>query len=172
MDYKKFAHILQTTAITSAPPERVWDKIESIGGRHGWYYLDWIWQLRGNFDRAIGGVGMRNDGPERRRPLVVGDIFDFYRIVEVVPQRKLTLEVELKLPGEGVLEFCQTPLAMDRTRVDTAVYFEPAGIAGEAYWIALLPFHKLIMNGLPRAICRRANKAKSKQGPGQRPDQR
>lgn len=160
MDYRNFAQILHTTANTSAPAKRVWDKIESIGGRHGWYYLDWLWRLRGNFDRVIGGIGMRHL-PERRRPLAVGDIFDFYRIAEIIPERKLTLEVELKLPGKGVLEFCQTPLADGRTRIDTAVYFEPAGIAGEVYWIALLPFHKMIMNGLPRAICRRAEAAKN-----------
>ena len=169
MDYKNFAKILHTTADTNASAVRVWDKVESIGGPHGWYYFDWLWQLRGNFDRAIGGVGMRSQ-PERRRPLAVGGIFDFYRIAEIIPQRKLTLEVELKLPGEGVLEFCQTPLADDRTRIDTAVYFEPAGIAGEAYWIALLPFHKMIMNGLPRAICRRAEMAKNGKDTEQRPD--
>lgn len=37
----------------------VLDKIWSIGGARGWYYGNWLWELRGILDQIFGGVGMR-----------------------------------------------------------------------------------------------------------------
>ena len=47
-----------------ATPEEVWDRIEALGGRNGWYAVDWIWSLRGALDRLCGGIGMRRGNRE------------------------------------------------------------------------------------------------------------
>ena len=38
--------------------EDVFKKIWSIGGRTGWYYADWLWEIRGFIDKIFGGVGL------------------------------------------------------------------------------------------------------------------
>jgi hypothetical protein len=35
------------------------NQIWSIGGETGWYYGDWLWDLRGFIDKLYGGVGSR-----------------------------------------------------------------------------------------------------------------
>jgi hypothetical protein len=42
-----------------ATPAEVWDRIEALGGKNGWYTVDWLWSLRGTLDRLFGGIGMR-----------------------------------------------------------------------------------------------------------------
>src|SRR5512141_2629798 len=42
-----------------ATPAEVWEQIEALGGKNGWYSMDWLWSLRGFLDRLCGGVGMR-----------------------------------------------------------------------------------------------------------------
>jgi len=39
--------------------EEVFENIWGIGGSRGWYYLDWLWSLRGFLDKMFGGVGTR-----------------------------------------------------------------------------------------------------------------
>ena len=160
MDYKNFTKQIHNSVETSAPPERIWEEIELIGGLRGWYYLDWLWQLRGALDRVVGGPGMRRR-LERQRPLAVGGIVDCYRIAAVIPERKLTLVAEMKLPGEGVMEFNLAPLADGRKQLDVAIYFEPEGVFGAAYWYCLVPMHDTVLGGLLRTICRQAEVPRS-----------
>ena len=42
----------------SASAEKIFAIVSNIGGRHGWFYCNALWRLRGFFDRLIGGVGM------------------------------------------------------------------------------------------------------------------
>ncbi|MGA8179536.1 MAG: NAD(P)H-binding protein, partial [Desulfobacterales bacterium] len=42
-----------------AVPDEVWQPINRIGGKVGWYYADGLWRLRGLMDRWSGGVGLR-----------------------------------------------------------------------------------------------------------------
>ena len=71
--------------------------IERIGGNTGWYYGNWLWQVRGIIDRLLGGVGM---GRGRRDPdkLRVGDVVDCWRVELYDPPKRLTLIAEMKLP--------------------------------------------------------------------------
>ena len=43
-------------------------------------------------------------------------------------------------------------------------YWHPAGVAGLAYWYALVPAHLFIFRGLTRAIMRRASAAPAHSG--------
>jgi uncharacterized protein YbjT (DUF2867 family) len=138
----------------AASPEATWRAVSSLGGRTGWLYADWLWDLRGLLDRLCGGPGMRRG---RRDPceLRAGDACDFWRVVEVQPGRRLLFGAEMKLPGRAWLELSVAPRA-DGSRLAVAAIFEPRGLAGLTYWWALYPLHALIFAGLARGLSRRA----------------
>jgi uncharacterized protein YbjT (DUF2867 family) len=151
IDRTAFSKRIEAAEETDAPIAALWAQISSIGGGRGWYYQDWLWRLRALMDVALGGVGMHR-GRRDAQDVRVGDALDFYRVIAVEPGRRLTLAVEMRVPGRAVLEFELLPLTDGRTRVSTRAYFEPAGLLGVAYWNALLPIHDLVFRGLTRAI--------------------
>jgi uncharacterized protein YbjT (DUF2867 family)/uncharacterized protein YndB with AHSA1/START domain len=134
-----------------ATPEEVWQPITRIGGQTGWYYGDSLWAIRGGLDRLWGGSGLRRG---RRHPteLRIGDALDFFRVLEIEPNRRLLLLAEMKMPGEATLEFRLSPRPDDGTELTQTARFLPRGLGGIAYWYALEPFHKNIYQGMLRAI--------------------
>jgi uncharacterized protein YbjT (DUF2867 family) len=144
-------------AVVAVAPERAFAAIERIGGPHGWYACDWLWQLRGWMDRMIGGPGMvrgRRD-PDR---LVTGDTLDCWRVEACEPPRRLRLAAEMKIPGRGWLEFEVVPRDGDVTIHQTAV-FDPKGLGGLAYWYAIWPLHELVFRRMLAGIVRHAVQA-------------
>jgi hypothetical protein len=141
--------------VVSAAPAVVYAAISRLGGRRGWYYADWAWELRGLVDRLIGGVGLRRG---RRDPesLAKDDVLDFWRVDRSEPPHCLRLVAEMKLPGAAWLEFETSPREDGRTLLDQTAVFAPRGLGGLLYWYALYPIHAMIFNGLSRAIARRA----------------
>ena len=135
------------------PPERIWPALSRLGGSQGWYFQDWLWGLRGLGDRLLGGVGL---GRGRRHPheLRVGDALDFWRVAEVTPGKRLLLVAEMKAPGEAVMEFILEPISGQETEVRLVASFLPRGLAGLAYWRALLPMHGWLFSGLLRGLSR------------------
>jgi hypothetical protein len=118
---------------------RIW----SIGGKNGWYYGNWLWQIRGFLDKLWGGVGLRR-GRTNQDSISVGDALDFWRVMEVdKEQGRLLLFAEMKLPGEAWLEFS----VQGDELIQTAT-FRPLGLSGRLYWYAVVPFHAFIFNGL------------------------
>ena len=105
-------------------------------------------------DWLIGGPSFRR---RRRHPdvLRVGDVIDSWRVIAMDRNEKLTLVMELRAPGAGVLEFCVDDLG-DRRCVNVRGYFHPAGAWGLLYWYITLPVHALLFNGSAREIARRA----------------
>ena len=140
--------------ICRTSPEAVWGVVSAIGGSNGWYYGNWLWNLRGLLDRLVGGVGRRRG---RRHPTEIrtGDALDFWRVVGAEAGRRLTLLAEMKLPGIAILEF-EVAAAGEGSRIVTSAHFHPAGAAGLLYWYALWPIHKRIFAGLTDAIVARA----------------
>ncbi|MEJ2093333.1 MAG: SDR family oxidoreductase [Syntrophobacterales bacterium] len=134
----------------AATPEEVWQVVSQIGGQTGWYYGDALWAIRGGVDRLFGGSGLRRG---RRHPaeLRVGDALDFFRVLEIEPNRRMLLLAEMKMPGEATLEFRLSPPAGGTELTQTA-RFLPRGLAGFAYWFALDPFHKRLYPGMLQAI--------------------
>jgi uncharacterized protein YbjT (DUF2867 family) len=119
------------------------EKIWSIGGQTGWYYADWLWDLRGFIDKVFGGVGTRR-GRTHKNELFPGDALDFWRVVYAdKKQGKLVLYAEMKLPGEAWLEF-----KIINNTLYQAATFRPKGFLGKLYWYAVLPFHGFIFNGM------------------------
>jgi len=119
------------------------NRIWSIGGKTGWYYGNWLWQLRGYLDKLFGGVGLRR-GRTNVNSIYAGDVLDFWRVLYANKEEgRLLLYAEMKLPGEAWLEFRMK----DDVLIQTAT-FRPKGILGRLYWYSVLPFHGFIFNGM------------------------
>ena len=129
---------------TSASLEKIW----AIGGKTGWYYGNWLWEIRGILDQLVGGVGMRR-GRKSETEIVTGDSLDFWRVLLADKQEKrLLLFAEMKLPGEAWLEF-----KIDEHQILTqTATFRPLGLLGRLYWYVVLPFHGLIFKGMINKI--------------------
>ena len=124
------------------------NKIWSIGGNTGWYYGDWMWKIRGHFDKLMGGVGLRR-GRTHEDQINSGDVIDFWRVLVADKEKKrLLLFAEMRLPGEAWLEF---KIDKKNTLHQTAT-FRPKGLLGRLYWYALVPFHYFIFNGMLKKI--------------------
>jgi len=124
------------------------EKIWQIGGKTGWYYLTFLWELRGFIDQIFGGVGMRR-GRKSDTELYTGDALDFWRVmIADKVERRLLLYAEMKLPGEAWLEF---KIDKDDILIQTAT-FRPIGLLGRLYWYSVLPLHGLIFRGMINRI--------------------
>ncbi|MGZ8529605.1 MAG: SDR family oxidoreductase [Candidatus Binatia bacterium] len=134
--------------------------IRRIGGETGWYYGDWLWQVRGFLDLLFGGVGVRRG---RRDPeqLQVGDVLDFWRVEAFEMNRRLLLAAEMKLPGRAWLEFAVEDKGQSSLIRQTAI-FDPIGVAGLMYWYLLYPVHKLMFGKMLAAIAAACDDAKTK----------
>jgi len=130
--------------------ERAFRPIRRIGGETGWYYGDWLWQVRGFVDLLFGGVGVRRG---RRDPeqLQAGDTLDFWRVDAFEPNKRLLLAAEMKLPGRAWLEFAVENRGTASLIRQTAI-FDPIGVAGLLYWYVLYPVHKLMFGKMLVAI--------------------
>ncbi|WP_224995646.1 SDR family oxidoreductase [Cesiribacter sp. SM1] len=125
----------------------VLDNIWSIGGKRGWYYGDWLWNIRGFMDKMVGGVGLRR-GRTNEHIINTGDTLDFWRVLAADKQnRRLLLYAEMKLPGEAWLEFKVVEKGEEQYLQQTAT-FRPKGLLGRLYWYSVLPFHFFIFEGM------------------------
>jgi hypothetical protein len=137
-------------ARSAAAPGELYATVAGIGGGRGWYVSPLLWRVRGWADALAGGVGMRRG---RRHPdqLWVGDALDFWRVEDVQPGRVVRLRAEMKLPGDAWLEWRIDPTEQGSSLTQRAIFY-PRGLAGRAYWYALLPFHALIFGRLARRL--------------------
>ncbi len=144
------------TIHVAASPRDAFAPIRRIGGARGWYYANWLWQLRGLLDRLFGGVGLRHG---RRDPdsLRVGDTVDFWRVEAIEPDRRLRLAAEMKLPGRARLEFEVTGDPTGSVIRQTAT-FDPKGVLGRAYWCSVFPLHQFVFGGMLRGIAFRGQR--------------
>jgi len=137
------------------PPETVYRAYTGLGGERGWLYMDWTWQVRGWFDKLIGGVGLRRG---RRHPddLRVGESLDFWRVEALQPGRMMRLRAEMLVPGKAWLEFHSLPQPDSSTLLTQTAYFAARGLPGLLYWYLLYPIHGFIFSGMIRKIAERA----------------
>lgn len=123
------------------------NQIWSIGGETGWYYGNWLWNIRGFIDKLFGGVGLRR-GRTNKHAIHSGDVLDFWRVLYADKEKgKLVLFAEMKLPGEAWLEF----KIIGNTLYQSAT-FRPKGIWGKLYWYSVLPFHGFIFKGMLKRL--------------------
>jgi uncharacterized protein YbjT (DUF2867 family) len=135
-------------------PAQVYKAFTELGGSDGWP-CNLAWRLRAAIDRILGGIGMRRDKPEDGG-ISLGDTIDFFRVVKIEPDRMISLKAEMKLPGDGWLQFEAIEAGPNLTTLVQTVFFAPKGLLGIIYWYLLYPIHKLIFT---RMINRLAVKA-------------
>ena len=154
--YAYYAKQASGSCTSSANPAELWDVICGFGTDQDFFALNALWWIRGAADWLIGGPSFRR---KRRHPqeLRLGDVVDAWRVIALQPQRKLTLLLEMKLPGAGVLEFEIIP-GNGTHEIKATAYFHPAGVWGLLYWYPLVPFHQLIFKGMTREIAARCAK--------------
>jgi len=148
--YSYYAKQAQGSALTPASPADLWAFICQIGNGGDFFYARALWWLRRSLDWLVGGPSFRR---RRRHPekLRVGDVVDAWRVIALDPEKKLTLLMEMKAPGAGVLEFSISDQGSER-RVSIHAYWHPAGVWGLLYWYLTLPIHTLLFNGTARVI--------------------
>lgn len=154
-DYAFYARRASGSTVAQASPEAVWNVVTTLGGKVGYFYGGPLWVMRAWLDWLVGGPGLTKG---RRHPteLRIGDTIDYWTVLALEPQRRLTLNFGMKAPGNGVLEFEVEPVDALRTRVTVTAYWHPAGVWGLSYWWVLVPAHLFIFKGMTREIARRA----------------
>jgi uncharacterized protein YbjT (DUF2867 family) len=142
---------------TSASPENLWKIIEGIGGKNGYYSMPFLWEIRGLFDRLIGGVGLRRG---RRDPehLYVGETVDFWRVEKCDRGQLLRLRAEMKLPGLAWLELIVDHDESGKTIFRLRATYRPTGLIGHMYWWAVVPFHVFVFGFMVKRIPAAAEK--------------
>ena len=145
-----------------ASPGNVYRVLMAMGGLHGWPFANWLWFLRGWFDRLMGGVGLR-----RRRPLLsLGtddppalkerEVLDYYRVERLEQDHLLRLFSELRAPGAGWMEWRIEPLPGSGSTLIQTAFFAPRGLTGFLYWVLLGPVHSFVFHGLILALKQRS----------------
>lgn len=158
-------YIDRRARVVDAPPEALWQVIEGIGGDNGWYSLPLAWTVRGLLDRLMGGVGLSR-GRRDEHHLRAGDSLDFWRVEEIEPGRLLRLRAEMRLPGLAWLELGVGEDRQGRTVYTQRALFHPHGLAGQAYWWSVSPFHAVVFGGMARNIASAAAARSDAAGPG------
>ncbi|MEF3254346.1 MAG: SDR family oxidoreductase [Deferribacterales bacterium] len=130
--------------------EKLFEVCKSVGGKNGWFALDLLWEIRGLVDKLIGGYGL-NRGKRTSDKIRVGDVIDFWKVIDIVDGKRLLLEAQMKVPGKAWLEFS----IIDNMFTQTA-YFYPKGLGGRVYWYLMFPFHKIIFKMMMKNMLKRA----------------
>ena len=126
---------------------KILNRIWSIGGNTGWYYANWLWEIRGLIDKIFGGVGLRR-GRKNQDFIKTGETLDFWRVLYASREAKrLLLYAEMKLPGEAWLEF-----QIRENKLYQTATFRPKGLWGRLYWYALYILHYFIFKGMNKRM--------------------
>lgn len=154
-EYSFYSKQQHASTETTTATEALWAEICRFGTDGDFFYARPLWWIRRSIGWVVGGPSFRR---KRRHPhtLRIGDVIDAWRVIAIKPGEQLTLLMEMKAPGAGVLEFTITDNG-ESNCVTMAGYFHPAGVWGLLYWYALMPFHAFIFSSTTRAIVRRAS---------------
>ncbi|WP_277212482.1 SDR family oxidoreductase [Isoptericola croceus] len=168
-------YVDERRTVVEAPREVLWQVIEEIGGQGGWYSWSLAWRARGLLDRLAGGPGLRRGRRDEHR-LRVDDVLDFWRVEAIEPGERLLLRAEMKLPGLAWLELRVDEAAAEATDADDGgpslqdatgpgrtyfaqrALFHPHGLAGQAYWWSVAPFHGVVFGGMQRNVAQEAER--------------
>ncbi len=143
--------ISKYSILTDKDASSIFESVCQIGGKQGWFQTNWIWRMRGNIDRIFMGVGTQR-GRRSASSLRINDVIDFWRVEDLVRDKRLLLRAEMRLPGKAWLEFQIDK--QEQNRLSVIAYFQPNGIAGKLYWYNFLPFHYFIFKDLLKQLTR------------------
>ena len=157
-EYGFYSKKTSDSAHSSASAAALWRVICRVGKDGDFFYANWLWWPRRCLDWILGGPSFRR---KRRHPdeLRVGDVVDAWRVIAMQPGKQLTMVMEMKATGAGVLEFDIDDNDNGQRTITVTAYFHPAGVWGILYWLTMLPFHAFIFRGMTREIAARAEAA-------------
>jgi hypothetical protein len=138
------------SVFTEKGTSAIFKSICQIGGKQGWFDTNWLWKTRGRIDRILLGVGTSR-GRRSANSLRINDVIDFWRVEDLIRNRKLLLRAEMRLPGKAWLEF-EIEKKLPENKISVIAYFQPKGIAGMVYWYSFLPFHYFIFKDLLKQL--------------------
>lgn len=138
-------------AIKGTSKEDIWNQLVKIGGSRGYYYGNFLWKIRGAIDRMLGGAGHKRG---RRHPTEIGtgDALDFFRVMDVKAPELLRLVVEMRIPGEALLEFHVREPGKGLLELIMIAKYNPRGLLGLIYWYLVYPFHLFVFKGMLKKI--------------------
>ncbi len=142
--------------LTTCSPETLFAAITTIGGSNGWFKGNWMWRLRGAFDKLISGVGTAR-GRRSSKKLRVHDVIDFWRVEDLRTNQRLLLRSEMRMPGHAWLEFTIKPTGEGEISdlqgqqvsiLGITAYYATKRLGGRLYWRFFQPFHWYIFDRL------------------------
>jgi len=140
--------------LSNKPDAALFRSVLKVGGREGWFHSNFLWRIRGAFDRLLMGVGTSR-GRRSASTLRVNDVIDFWRVEVIEKHRQLLLRAEMKVPGRAWLEFRIDPDS-EQNRLTVTAYYQSKGRWGRIYWYIFLPFHHFIFYDLIKQIEKRS----------------
>ncbi|TDN52137.1 uncharacterized protein YbjT (DUF2867 family) [Buttiauxella sp. JUb87] len=149
-EYGYFPKQAGCTLNTTAELADLWQVVNQIGGKEGYFFGNILWKTRGYMDLLVGHKLAKGRPP--RDMLEVGDQVDSWKVIIVEPQKELTLLFGMKAPGLGRLSFTLRDHGKHRS-LDVRAWWHPHGTAGLFYWLVMIPAHLFIFRGMARRIC-------------------
>ena len=137
------------TVNTSASLAALWQVVNQIGGKEGYFFGNVLWKTRGAMDLLV-GHRLAKGRPEKAY-LQTGDAVDSWKVIIVEPEKQLTLLFGMKAPGLGRLSFTLRDKG-DHRELDVRAWWHPHGMPGRFYWLLMIPAHLFIFRGMARRI--------------------
>ena len=130
--------------------------IESIGGKNGWYYWNFLWKIRSLIDKVLGGPG-DSKGRKHQTQLNVNDYIDWWIVKQIKKPYLLKLHSQMKNPGNAWLTFQLKKITHQQTQLTLIATFKPFNAIGTIYWFSLYPIHALLFTGLLKQIKKKSH---------------
>ncbi|AIR68204.1 DUF2867 domain-containing protein [Dickeya fangzhongdai] len=144
---------------TGASSQALWQVIQQVGGREGYFYANLLWAIRARIDDLCGNQVIYRR-PERAE-LREGDFVNGWKVIRVRPHQQLVLLFGMKAPGLGRLVFSIDDRGAYRV-LDVRAWWHPAGSSGLGYWFLMMPAHLFVFRGMARRIAVLAQEAEQR----------
>jgi len=154
-EYGYFAKQAGFTFKTEASLPALWEVVNEIGGKEGYFFGNILWQTRGMMDLLVGHKLAK--GRPSHPMLEVGDTVDSWKVIIVEPEKQLAMLFGMKAPGLGRLCFTMKDKG-DHRELDVRAWWHPHGMPGLFYWLLMIPAHLFIFRGMTKRIAQLAEK--------------
>ncbi|KNC92830.1 SDR family oxidoreductase [Trabulsiella odontotermitis] len=150
-EYGYYAKQAGCTVQTSASLSALWEVVNRIGGKEGYFFGNILWKIRASLDLLVDHKLAK--GRPSHPYLQTGDAVDSWKVIVVEPEKQLTLLFGMKAPGLGRLSFTLSDKGAHR-ELDVRAWWHPHGMPGLFYWLLMIPAHLFIFRGMARTIVR------------------
>lgn len=148
-EYGYFPKQAGCTVKTPASLAALWQVVNQIGGKEGYFFGNILWQTRRMMDLLVGHKLAK--GRPAAPYLQTGDAVDSWKVIIVEPEKQLAMLFGMKAPGLGRLCFTLKDKG-DHRELDVRAWWHPHGMQGLFYWLLMIPAHLFIFRGMARRI--------------------